>query len=135
MPIREKRRQYLKNGKQLLYYQQIIMGAIKEFYHNEINDGLCNPVIIEKEPNLIKLFIVLEVTEGCINDPVIFSNPESAESLIEEMVITKGFRARKDKETFSNYSNAFNIWEDSNECTYDPMDWEILIWSALEIKK
>jgi hypothetical protein len=80
----------------------------------------------------LNVSIVQTVDEGIVNDPEVFATMIDAQCAFEAWVVSKGFRKwnhnTKLPETFKGYQKAFSDWEDSPNCPYDKMDWEIHIW-------
>ncbi|MEP2668930.1 MAG: hypothetical protein ABJH04_08040 [Cyclobacteriaceae bacterium] len=71
---------------------------------------------------------VITICEEGINtnvDPKVFTNELLAGLYFQHNVTNEGFRSKEDSESWTEYQAAFSQWEDSGDCTYDKMDWEI----------
>lgn len=72
--------------------------------------------------------VIITLDEGCINDPMLFIDKSKAKRAFIDLVVEKGFRSFNPMEKFKDYQDAFWKWEDSSNCTYNRMNWEIHIW-------
>ena len=79
----------------------------------------------------MKIHIVFTLTEGCVDEDSfqIYKYQKDAIALFEKIVIEKGFPHKFDPwtEKFEDYLDKFWDWEHSDECPYDPADFEIHI--------
>jgi hypothetical protein len=81
-----------------------------------------------------KVYILIENVEGINENVMIFESAYKAHEKYEEIIKSKGFRAWKDDESFSDYQNAFFDWEYSEECDYDPGDWHLKYLRKVEVQ-
>ena len=78
------------------------------------------------------IHIVLEVQEGVVQDPETFRSEESARRHYESIVTSDEvkFRKKNDNETWDDYVEAFQEYEESDQLPYDKMDFEIHWWES-----
>jgi len=81
-----------------------------------------------KTKDSARISIVQTVEEGIVQDPQVFNSLIKAQRHYGNLVAAAGFRLRAINETFSDYQDAFHEWEDTDDCPYDKMDWELHIW-------
>lgn len=70
--------------------------------------------------------VIIEVNDGLLEDPRLFTTEDLAGHVYESCVIENGkFRPKNDNETWSDYVMAFHEYTYSEHCKYDPMEYEI----------
>ena len=84
--------------------------------------------------NSIKVHVIVTLDEGIINDPDVFISQDEAGKEFEDQVVGQGFREKEANETWQHYVEAFQSWEDTSECKYDKMDWEIHWYENIDVK-
>lgn len=79
-----------------------------------------------------KIHIILEIQDGICEDPEAFHKEENAGKYFESCVTAKevDFRPRNEGETWDQYAAAFDEHVGTEECIYEPMDYEIHWWTT-----
>jgi len=81
----------------------------------------------------MRMYIIIEVVEGINQTPKVFGYSSQAEREFEITIMSKGFRAKKPEEVFRLYLEEFWEWENTKECPYDKMDWQLEYWDNVRL--